>query len=78
MTEIRCPSCGAILRPHVCGEERQRRFLCPACDGDGKVMRMTDAYAGMVAVANGQPFGWTGETHEWRTCRVCGGTGLLS
>jgi uncharacterized C2H2 Zn-finger protein len=76
--DIRCPSCGAILPPHRCGEiVTVSRTACPVCNGEGKVFRMTDSYRAVVAEANGNSFGWTGPTHEWRTCHACGGSGLI-
>lgn len=50
---------------------------CPVCGGEGRVYRMTTAYETMATQAAGSSFGWTGQTHEWRTCHACGGSGLL-
>ena len=49
---------------------------CPVCQGEGSVYRMTRAYQAMATAATGG-FGWTGQTHEWRACHPCNGTGLL-
>lgn len=54
------------------------QFLCPSCHGERRVFRMTPSYEAMVAQAAGGSFGWTGPTHEWRTCPLCKGSGLLS
>lgn len=51
---------------------------CPVCDGEGRVYRMTSAYEMVATQASGGTFGWTGQTHEWRECRACGGSGLLT
>lgn len=75
-SDIRCPQCGMLLRPHVCGEGRPAQ-VCPVCSGEGRVYRMTAAYEAMAGRAPGGMFSWAGPTHEWRTCRVCDGAGLL-
>jgi len=51
---------------------------CPVCLGEGRVYRMTASYEAMATNASGGSFGWTGPTHEWRTCRVCDGKGILA
>jgi DnaJ-class molecular chaperone len=56
--------------------KRKRKTLCPMCQGEGRVYRMTAAYEAMATSAPGT-FGWTGSTHEWRTCRICSGKGLV-
>jgi hypothetical protein len=50
--------------------------MCPVCNGEGRVYRMTPAYEVVVAQSVGN-FSWTGPTHEWRRCIPCGGTGLI-
>ncbi len=50
---------------------------CPVCNGEGRVFRMTPEYEAMANIANGDSFAWIGTTHEWRSCKPCGGTGLL-
>ena len=51
--------------------------ICPACNGEGRVYRMTPAFEAMSQQAMGGSFGWTGQTHQWRQCHPCKGEGVL-
>jgi len=54
-----------------------RIVMCPVCLGEGRVYRMTAAYEATAAAAAGGSFGWTGPTHEWRSCKPCLGQGVF-
>jgi hypothetical protein len=52
-------------------------IACPVCYGEGKVYRMTPFYESMTTQAQGETFGWTGATHEWRICPACRGSCVI-